>query len=132
LNNLQGRKVVTAHGWVVQEPDQKRRNHFDMGDAMFLDQGANVLGPWAGAEHYASAMEKETLNPGTRERKVVRDGQNYEQDGILADPANAGSYFGVVRVIVVGARNQLRNAGGTAGKLKDGWVHGIDMDFRQC
>ncbi len=79
---------MTADGRIVQQPDQKRGNHFDMSDAVFLDLSANVLGPGAGAEHYAAAVEKKTLNPWTREGKVMRDGENNEQNGIFADRAD--------------------------------------------
>ncbi len=89
LNDFQRRQVVTGHGRIVQQPDQQRGNHFDMRDAVLFDQRANVFGLGAGAEHHAAAVKKKTLNAGTRQRQVVRDRQNDQQDGILADGANS-------------------------------------------
>ena len=67
---------MAGHSRVVQQADQKSGNHFDVSDAVLLDQRANVFGPGAGAQHGAATVEKKTLNAWTCERKVVRDGQN--------------------------------------------------------
>src|SRR5580704_15708965 len=102
-----------------------------MGDPVSFDQGANIFGAGTRAEHHAASMKKKTLNPGARERKVVRDWQDDEQDGLLTDRANVGRELGIVRVVVMGSRNQLRNTGCPTGKLKDGRVVGIDVDLGQ-
>src|SRR5258708_34519279 len=96
-----------------------------MRHAMSLNQGAHVVRLSARTEHYPAALKHETLDAGTRQRQIVRDRQNDQKDRVGVDAANARGSFGIVSVVVVRARNQLGDARGPAGQLKNrgiGWV----------
>ena len=85
--------------------------HFEMGDAMLFDQGTHMLGSCAGRQDDSSAVEKEALNPRTGEREVVGNGQHPPSSTeSFSMPHTPAAAFEFVRVIVVCARDELRNA----------------------
>ncbi len=86
-----------------------------MRDALGLDQREGVAGGRRGAEHGRAADREGAEDAGAGEREVVRDRQAGQVDGVAVQFAGLGAGPGVEAVVVVGARDQLRDAGGAAG-----------------
>src|ERR1700687_6112520 len=90
-----------------------------MCNTMFLDQRAYVVRLGARAENHFPAVKHEALNAGTRQWQIVRDRKHDQKNRIRGNTANARCGFGIVSVVVVRARNQLRDARGPARQLKN-------------
>ena len=99
-----------------------------MRHAMSLNQGAHVVRLGARTEHHPAALKHETLDAGTRQRQIVRDRQNDQKDRVGVDAANARGSFGIVSVVVVRAWNELRDACGSAGQLKNRGIRRVNLN----
>src|SRR5580700_4603996 len=102
-----------------------------MGDLVLFNERTYIRGLRAAAQHDFPAMEHETLNSGTCQRQIMCDRQRDEQDGLAAYTANGCGGLRIVRIIVVGARNQFRNTGGATRKLKNRWIVRVDGYLRE-
>src|ERR1700686_538474 len=97
-----------------------------MCNSMFLDQRAHVVRLGAHAENHLAAVKHKALNAGTRQWQIVRDRKHDQKDRIPSNTANARGGFGIVSIVVVRARNQLRDARGPAGQLKNRGIRWVD------
>ena len=87
----QRREIVVFHRGIIEQADQERGNHFQMRYPVLLDQRAHIVRLGARAEHHPPALKQKTLNAGTRERQIVRDGQHDQKNRIPGNPANVAA-----------------------------------------
>ena len=106
----------------------QRRHADDMGHPMLLDHREGSRGARTGRQHHGGAVEQIALQAGTGERQVVRDRQHDQQARIGRHFGFPRRLFRIIRIVVVAARDQLRDPGGAAGKLEHRGIGRIDLD----
>ena len=128
LDELHRIQWVIGDGGVVDQADQQSRHHLDVGDPMSLNQRKHLARAGVAMQNHRRALEHEALNARTRQGQVVGNRQHQQQHRIRADLHHFSGDLGVVGVIVVGAGNQLGDAGGAARQLKNAGIGGVDGD----
>ena len=82
-----------------------------MSDAFPFDQREDVVGTSRFGEHHPRAFPEKAADAGAREGKVVRDRKRDQEAVVGADIVDGDGGFGVVHVVVVRPRDQLRHTG---------------------
>ena len=132
LDHAQRGEIVARDRRIGEPADEQRRHDMDVRDAMLLDQAEDGFGRGVGGEHHLRALEDEALEPGTGERQIVRDRQHVEQHAVVIDAGDRARHLGIVDIVVVRARDELRHAGGAAREKKQRGIGGIDRDARRA
>ena len=115
---------------IVDQADQQRRHHLEMGDLVLLDQLEHLLGARGGREHHLAALEEKPCMPGHASGRLCAIGSTSSSTESPVTAAHRGRGPGVVRVVVVRARDELGDPGGAARKLEDARIGGVDADLR--
>src|SRR5581483_6423442 len=127
LDDLQRREVVLRDRRVVDQPDEKGRDDLDMGCSMPFHQLEDLFRARAGRQDHLAALKEVALDAGAGQRQVVRDRQREQEHRVARDAAHRRGGLRVVRVVVVRARDELRNTGRPARELEDAGIGRIDF-----
>ena len=119
LQGLQGRQ---GHAALLRGGDPRlsqRRHQRGGGHTLHLNEVERSLRGRIRCKHQLAGGAHDAQNTGRAHREVVRGGQHYEHGRVVVQLADIDRAAHRVQVGGVGARNQLRNAGGTAGELQE-------------
>lgn len=119
-DQLQGGQVVFGGGRGLGPHQGERRHQTRHGDPLPLDERERGGRVGARAQHHRAARAQRAQPAGRAHGEVVRGGQYDEEAGVRVDPADLVGAPQRVQVVVVGARDQLGDAGGAAGELEEG------------
>ena len=96
--------------------------------AIFCDDMQWALSLGSAPRFWSPAMQEIPLKARTGERKVVRKRQHVQENRLPSNPCYFCGDSGIVDIVIVRARDKLRDPRCSAGELKHRGIFGIDND----
>ncbi len=125
LHDREAPEVPGAGGGLLRPVGDERRRQRGQGHTLPLDEGERRLRAGVGCDHDGSPGREGAQHPGAGEGEVEPEGQHRQVHGPRVERADLGAGARVVGVVVVRARDELRESRRPAGQQQESDVGGV-------